>query len=127
MIYCSDSELTSSVTTYLASNPPARVTALFYSHGRKNVYAKDFPVNLLRNVGIRAVRTSHFLVLDMDMWPSRAGARTASRLDNLYQELARLPLTMLDSTRAAVIVPAFFLKREEILSKCSSVLSCAEL
>lgn len=68
VIYCSDSELTSSVTTYLASNPPARVTALFYSHGRKNVYAKDFPVNLLRNVGIRAVRTSHFLVLDMDMW-----------------------------------------------------------
>ena len=61
------------------------------------------------------------------MWPSRAGARTASRLDNLYQELARLPLTMLDSTRAAVIVPAFFLKREEILSKCSSVLSCAKL
>lgn len=57
VIYCSDSELTSSVTTYLASNPPARVTALFYSHGRKNVYAKDFPVNLLRNVGIRAVRT----------------------------------------------------------------------
>ena len=68
VIYCSDAELTSSVTTYLASNPPARVTALFYSHGRKNVYAKDFPVNLLRNVGIRAVRTSHFLVLDMDMW-----------------------------------------------------------
>ena len=49
VIYCSDSELTSSVTTYLASNPPARVTALFYSHGRKNVYAKDFPVNLLRS------------------------------------------------------------------------------
>lgn len=86
-----------------------------------------YPINRLRNLAIQSTLTTHFLVLDMDMWPSRAGARTASRLDNLYQELARLPLTMLDSTRAAVIVPAFFLKREEILSKCSSVLSCAKL
>ena len=68
VIYCSDSELDSSITTYLTSNPPNRVTTLFYSHSRKNMYAKDFPVNLLRNVGIRMIQTSHFLVLDMDMW-----------------------------------------------------------
>ena len=73
VIYCSDSELASSVTSYLASQPPDRVTTLFYSHSRKNVYAKDFPVNLLRNVGIRTVRTSHFLVLDMDMWVNGGG------------------------------------------------------
>ena len=30
-----------------------------------------FPVNHLRNIGIRHVVTSHFLVLDMDGWPAR--------------------------------------------------------
>ena len=106
---------------------PPRVRIIFYTQLASRDIPGVFPVNKLRNIAIVNVVTTHFLVLDMDMWPSRAGARTASRLDNLYQELARLPLTMLDSTRAAVIVPAFFLKREEILSKCSSVLSCAEL
>ena len=106
---------------------PPRVRIIFYTQLASRDIPGVFPVNKLRNIAIVNVVTTHFLVLDMDMWPSRAGARTASRLDNLYQELARLPLTMLDSTRAAVIVPAFCLKREEILSKCSSVLSCAEL
>lgn len=106
---------------------PPRVRIIFYTPLASRDIPGVFPVNKLRNIAIVNVVTTHFLVLDMDMWPSRAGSRTASRLDNLYQELARLPLTMLDSTRAAVIVPAFFLKREEILSKCSSVLSCAKL
>ena len=28
-----------------------------------------FYVNLLRNIAIRSIRTSHFLILDMDLWP----------------------------------------------------------
>ena len=35
------------------------------------VHKQLFPVNLLRNIGIRHVVTSHFLVLDMDVWPAR--------------------------------------------------------
>lgn len=35
------------------------------------IHKQIFPVNLLRNIGIRHVVTSHFLVLDMDVWPAR--------------------------------------------------------
>lgn len=29
-----------------------------------------FPINRLRNIGIQHVRTSHYAVIDMDLWPS---------------------------------------------------------
>lgn len=31
---------------------------------------QSFFINLLRNIAILTIRTTHFLVLDMDMWPS---------------------------------------------------------
>lgn len=31
---------------------------------------KEYPINKLRNLAIRNVRTSHFWLTDMDMWPS---------------------------------------------------------
>ena len=34
--------------------------------------AIGFPINRLRNLGIALVETSHYLVTDMDMWPTRA-------------------------------------------------------
>ena len=30
----------------------------------------DFPINRLRNLGIQHVQTSHYAVIDMDLWPS---------------------------------------------------------
>ena len=106
---------------------PPRVRIIFYIPLASRDIPGVFPVNKLRNIAIVNVVTTHFLVLDMDMWPSRSDSSDASLLDNLYKELTRLPLTMLDSKKAAVIVPAFFLQREEILDNCSSILSCAEL
>ena len=35
-------------------------------HGSWN----DYPVNELRNLALRAVRTTHILYLDVDFWPS---------------------------------------------------------
>lgn len=55
---------------------PDRVTTLVYS-----VQSSEFPINLLRNLGIRNVETSHFIVLDMDLMLSR----------NLLSELKKLP------------------------------------
>lgn len=52
---------------------PARLTLLLYLVPPAGD-VQDFPVNLLRNTAIRNVRTSHFLVLDMDLWPSRSRA-----------------------------------------------------
>ena len=40
---------------------------------RRERFFSDFPVNLLRNIAIKNVRTTHFLVTDMDLWPSRSG------------------------------------------------------
>ena len=55
---------------------PKRVTTLVYA-----MNSSDFPINRLRNLGIRNIQTSHFMVLDMDLMLSR----------NLHHELERLP------------------------------------
>ena len=31
---------------------------------------KEYPINKLRNIAIESVKTSHFWLADMDMWPS---------------------------------------------------------
>ena len=51
---------------------PLKFTVILYIVEPQDLDYYDFPVNLLRNIGIRNVRTTHFLMLDMDMWPSRA-------------------------------------------------------
>ena len=48
---------------------PSRLTLLLYLYQPSNSHT--FPVNLLRNTAIRNVRSSHFMVLDMDLWPTR--------------------------------------------------------
>lgn len=45
---------------------PSNVEVITASPSPKNVFAAHFPVNLLRNVGLLNVRTSHALVLDAD-------------------------------------------------------------
>ena len=68
VVYCKLREVKAAIQEYLALKPSNRITMLFYSFYPDNMYAYDFPVNLLRNVGIRQVETSHFVMLDMDMW-----------------------------------------------------------
>lgn len=72
-MYCTESEVQSTIKEYLRFNDTDRLTILFYGYRPNNKYAKDFPVNLLRNVGIRQIKTSHFLMLDMDMWMKGKG------------------------------------------------------
>lgn len=47
---------------------PDRLTILVYLVTRGHRHFRHFPVNYLRNLGIRNVRTSHYIVMDMDMW-----------------------------------------------------------
>lgn len=49
---------------------PSYYTVILYVIKQRSEYNTFFPINLLRNVAIRAIRTSHFLVMDMDMRPS---------------------------------------------------------
>ena len=60
------------VLRYLAAHHiPNRVTILLYVVNDTHPYFTVFPINFLRNLAIRNIRTTHFLVLDMDLRVSR--------------------------------------------------------
>ena len=99
--------------TYL----PSRLTIIMYLMGHKNPMTKQFPVNLLRNLAIRNVETTHYLIMDMDLWPTR----------NAYHELVHLPNSILMGNKCAVILPAFFYNKRLVLPKCSSFKHCVFL
>lgn len=50
---------------------PDRVRIVLYIPLASRDIPGVYPVNKLRNIAIVNVVTTHFLVLDMDMWPSR--------------------------------------------------------
>ncbi len=69
------------------SHFPARLHLLLYivdvksegdrvcrNNGKQSwCYAQSvYPINRLRNIAIADVATSHFILFDMDVWPSRA-------------------------------------------------------
>lgn len=58
---------------------------------------QPFPINTLRNTAIAAINTTHFLVLDVDLWPSQT----------LLPELLSLADPWWQSPRIAMLVPAF--------------------
>ena len=57
----------------------------------------SYPINRLRNLAIRSVRTTHFIVLDVDLWPSH----------DLHAAAMGAPAHLLRSKYAALVVPAF--------------------
>ena len=56
-----------------------------------------YPINVLRNRAIREVRTTHYVVLDVDLWPSAS----------LRDEVLSLPTALLARKYAAIVLPAF--------------------
>lgn len=103
---------------------PERVSVVLYVIPNSS---NSFYVNSLRNVAIQAIRTTHFVVLDMDMWPMSAFGFRHSFLGNLFDELMHLPQSILESNTSAVIVPASFLRQAPILKNCTTLLECALL
>lgn len=72
---------------------------------------KEYPINKLRNLAIRNVRTSHFWLTDMDMWPSGTYSHFKLIVARLREALMALPRDQLQRTDLAVIVPAFELRK----------------
>lgn len=72
----------------------------------------DYPVNALRNLAIKHVRTSHVIMVDVDLWPS-------SSLSTVFQ---RLPRSLLSRDRVAVVLPSFEYKKFD----CESSKECFE-
>ena len=47
-----------------------RIQIITYVVQKGAFFYNNYPINILRNLGIRHVRTNHFAVLDIDMWMS---------------------------------------------------------
>jgi Glycosyl-transferase for dystroglycan len=79
-----------------------------------NEMLSDYPVNILRNLALSAVRTTHVAYLDVDFWPS---SDLHEILDNdiIREKFAQDPKT-------AMIIPAFSMKRQ-----CVEQRDCVEL
>ena len=57
--------------SYLSSRSyEARVSIILYLVRNGTKEASVFPINKLRNIGIRNTRTTHYVVLDFDIWPA---------------------------------------------------------
>ena len=74
----------------------------------------EYPYNKLRNLALKEVTTSHFWVMDMDMWPS----------SNLYTTLLSLDSRFLNDDKLAVIVPSFEYK--ENMNQCTDFEECVK-
>lgn len=74
-----------------------------------------YPINRLRNIAINSIETTHFLVVDMDMWP----------VETTYRDLINLPAPILRNEHLALILPAFSLK-SSALQECTSFQDCVE-
>ena len=72
----------------------------------------EYPYNRLRNIALSKVVTSHFWVMDMDMWPC----------DHLYESLHALDSRFLADDRLAVIVPSF--EYQEDMRECNDFEMC---
>ena len=81
-----------------------------------------YPINTLRNLAIENVRTTHFWLTDMDMWPSRLRFLCFFRIVYLREALMGIPQDQLERNDLAVIVPAFELLRN---TNCGSFSDCA--
>eukprot|EP00939_MAST-03C_sp_MAST-3C-sp1_P002204 g2204.t1 len=73
----------------------------------------EYPINLMRNLAIEGAKTSHYLLLDVDMWPS-VDLRT-----KLRESLQSCPSC--SGPRSTIVVPAFSMRgkwdrEEEILT-----------
>ncbi len=66
---------------------------------------EEYPVNLLRNLALAKVKTSHLIYIDVDFWTS----------ENLYEVLKSsptIPQALIDDPKLALVLPAFMLFRQ---------------
>lgn len=90
-----ESFLKSNANSSLCSS---RVTILALVATPSSFFHSHFPINILRNVGIRNVQTSHYLLLDTDIMVS----------PETYPELLHLLSSFQNTSRTAIVLPVFF-------------------
>lgn len=78
-------EVDDAVRTIKKLDLPDRVRIILYIPRASRDPKGVFPVNKLRNIAIVNCVTSHFLVMDMDMWPA---CRDRKRIEILVTALS---------------------------------------
>lgn len=106
---------------------PNRFTFILFLTDEEHVYNTVFPVNYLRNLAIRNIRTTHFLVLDMDLRLTSILYLILFYIANTYSEIMRLPQEFFHFSRTVFILPVFFYNHTLLLNNCNSVDDCAAL
>lgn len=82
-----------------------------------------FPINTLRNRAIDNVKTTHFWLTDMDVWPSCASRGGFSPLVGSYDAIMHLPREFFADPKNAGIVPVFQMRRR----RCRTFQECIDL
>ena len=68
-----------------------RIRIVTYVAEKDSFFYSNYPINILRNLGIRHVQTSHFILLDMDMWMSSSLLEGVLRSRKLLPNHYELP------------------------------------
>ena len=127
MLYATDTE-ESTVLNYLDQRTyEPRVSIILYLVRNGTKEASVFPINKLRNIGIRATRTTHYAVVDFDIWPAGTSALLSSPVESLFDSMMALDPKILNNDNVAVIIPVFFFDLGSILPQCTSLSSCIHL
>lgn len=117
VMYGMDYEEEKFLSYFSHRNYDSRLTMLLYLVRNGTEIANTFPINALRNLGIRMSRSTHYIVFDMDVWPAM----------DLYDNLVNLHSSILNSEKSLVIVPIFFYDLGVMLVQCSSLSNCTKL
>eukprot|EP00581_Thalassiosira_minuscula_P004301 CAMPEP_0183747204 /NCGR_PEP_ID=MMETSP0737-20130205/67146_1 /TAXON_ID=385413 /ORGANISM="Thalassiosira miniscula, Strain CCMP1093" /LENGTH=630 /DNA_ID=CAMNT_0025982913 /DNA_START=211 /DNA_END=2099 /DNA_ORIENTATION=- len=100
-----------------------QMTVLPHVHGdeAKEGETSTYPVNVMRNRGLDAVKTSHVLIMDVDLIPSADLSHVVK--DNLVDQItiARQSAGETEIPVTAMVVPAF---ERKVDPPCSDIESC---
>lgn len=117
VLYGTDLDEEKYLTYFSQRNYDSRLTTILYLVRNGTEVSKTFPINALRNLGIRMSRSTHYIVFDMDVWPTM----------NLYDSLISLSPSILNSEHSLIIVPIFFFDLGVMLPQCRSLSNCTKL
>ena len=101
-----------------------------YGFEKKKLVCREsriYPRNLLRNLAVDNTLTSHFLLIDEDVWPACVRIISPSLLDTAYTALTSLPQAYLANPFNAMILPTFALSNSVLSpSMCTTLRSCVD-
>ena len=116
-VYCLKSEEESLIQFIESKHYPSRFHIILYIVEDTEWNASIYPMNAMRNIAIEKVKTTHYLVLDMDEW----------FIDSLESEIATLPSSIMEAEDVAIVVPLVIMNTLVLTPRCCSLDSCVQM